>query len=67
MTVTDGVITAVSATPKAIHDISMKRQTAFAGEISSKIVGMKKSDLNLSAIGGSSLTTAAFNQFLQTF
>ncbi len=67
VTVADGVVTAASATPKAANDISKMRQAAFAGEISSKVVGMKKSDLNLAAVGGSSLTTAAFNAFIQTF
>lgn len=51
MTVTDGVITAASATPKATHEISNKRQTAFAGEIASKVVGKKISELSLSAVG----------------
>ncbi len=67
LTVTDGVITSVSATPKAKNEISTKLQTAFAEEISSKVVGMKISDLNLAAVGGASLTTGAFNKFLQTF
>lgn len=67
MTVTDGVITSITTTPKAVHDISKARQTAFAGEISAKVVGKKISELSLSAVGGSSLTTNAFNQFIQTF
>jgi hypothetical protein len=67
VSVLDGTITAVTATPKATNDISAKRQAAFAGEISSKVVGKKISELNLSAVGGSSLTTDAFTSFIKTF
>ncbi len=63
----DGTVTAVTVTPKATNDISNKRQTAFASEISSQIVGKKISELNLSAVGGSSLTTNAFSSFIKTF
>lgn len=63
----DGTVTAVTITPKATNDISNKRQTAFASEISSQVVGKKISELNLSAVGGSSLTTSAFNSFIKTF
>ncbi len=67
VTVTDGIITSASATPKADNEISLKRQTAFAAEVSSKVVGKKASDLNIDAIGGSSLTTAAFEKFVHSF
>ena len=67
VTVTDGVITAASATPKAVHDISKKRQEAFALEVSAKVVGMKAKDLDVDAIGGSSLTTGAFEMFVRSF
>lgn len=67
VTVTDGIITSASATPKADNEISLKRQTAFAAEVSSKVVGKKASDLNIDAIGGSSLTTAAFETFVRSF
>ena len=67
VTTTDGVINAVVVTPKSTHEISKKLQTAFAGEIGAKVVGKKISELSLSAVGGASLTTAAFNKFVQTF
>jgi uncharacterized protein with FMN-binding domain len=67
VTVTDGVITAASATPKAENEISKKLQTAFAGGVSAKVVGMKAKDLDVDAIGGASLTTAAFETFAHSF
>jgi hypothetical protein len=66
VTVTDGVITAASATPKSDNEISQKRQTAFAAEVSTKVVGKKAADLDVDVIGGSSLTTAAFEKFVQS-
>jgi hypothetical protein len=57
VTVTDGVITAASATPKADNEISKKLQTAFAAEVSTKVVGKKAADLDIDAIGGASLTS----------
>jgi hypothetical protein len=67
VTVTDGMITAASATAKSDNDISKQLQTAFAGEISAKAIGKKAKDLKLDAVGGASLTTAAFEQFVHSF
>lgn len=67
VTITDGVITAASAVPKAENDISLKRQEAFAAELSTKVVGMKSAEFDVDAVGGSSLTTAAFETFVRSF
>lgn len=67
VTVTDGIITSASATPKADNEISLRRQTAFAAEVNAKVVGKKAKNLNVDAIGGSSLTTAAFETFVHSF
>jgi hypothetical protein len=67
VTVTDGVITAASATPKSDNEVSKQRQTAFAAEVSAKVVGKKAKDLDVDVIGGSSLTTAAFETFAHSF
>lgn len=67
VTVTDGIITAASATPKSDHEISKKLQTAFAAEVGAKVVGMKAADLDVDAIGGASLTTGAFETFVRSF
>lgn len=67
VTVSDGLITAASATPKSDNEISIKMQTAFSTEVSSKVVGKKAADLKVDAIGGSSLTTTAFETFVHAF
>jgi uncharacterized protein with FMN-binding domain len=67
LTVTDGVITAASAIAKSENDISQKLQTAFAAEVAAKVVGKKAKDLDVDAIGGASLTTAAFEMFAHSF
>jgi uncharacterized protein with FMN-binding domain len=67
VTVTDGVITAASATAKSTNDISKQLQTAFAGEVGAKVIGKKAKDLDVDAIGGASLTTAAFETFVHSF
>lgn len=68
VTITDGIITAVTSTTKAPadHAISVKLQDAFAAEIAEKAIGKKAKDLDLEIIGGASLTTAAFEQFVQS-
>jgi hypothetical protein len=67
VTVTDGIVTAASATAKSDNDISKKLQTAFAGEVGMKVIGKKAKDLDVDAIGGASLTTAAFETFVHSF
>jgi hypothetical protein len=67
VTVTDGVITAASATSKSDNPISQKWQTGFAGQIASVAVGKKAKDLDLDAVGGASLTTGAFEIFARSF
>lgn len=67
LTVTDGLITAASANPKAKNEISIKLQTAFAADVASKVIGMKAKDLDIDAVGGASLTTGAFETFARSF
>jgi hypothetical protein len=67
VTVEAGVITAARATVKAENDKSQRYQTGFAADVSSKVVGKKIADLDLSAIGWASLTTGAFDQFVRSF
>lgn len=62
---TDGVITNASATALSENEISKKRQMAFAEGIPAVITGKKLSDLSaIDTVGGSSLTTMAFNEAL---
>lgn len=52
----------------AKNPTSVQRQTAFAAEFSSTLVGKKLSELEkVDRIGGSSLTTASFNKALSEF
>jgi hypothetical protein len=68
VTVESGVITAATATSKAENDISKKWQASFATNVSAKVVGKKVSDIgDMAAIGGASLTTGAFDQFVSSF
>ena len=67
VTVTDGIITAATSTPKTDKQGSLYNQTSFAKELSSKVVGKKAKDLKVDAIGGASLTTAAFETFVHSF
>lgn len=61
----EGIIVSASAEVLAIHDISKKRQEAFAGGLATALSGKKLSDLaSIDRVGGSSLTTGAFNQAL---
>lgn len=61
----NGVITDTKTTVMAEHEISKKRQQAFGDGLTAAVKGKKLSDLqNVDKVGGSSLTTAAFNQSL---
>jgi len=67
VTVTDGVITRAAAVGKAENEYSKNWQAKFIAELSGKVVGKKAKDLDVDAIGGASLTTAAFETFVRSF
>lgn len=63
----DGVITDATAEVLATHDVSKARQTAFAAEFAAAVKGKQLSELTaIDRVGGSSLTTKAFNDALAT-
>ncbi len=66
MVVTDGIITSLAVTPQSSNDMSGNYQQAFASKASTEIVGKKIKWLQLDAVGWASLTTAAFEKFVQT-
>lgn len=66
VTITDGIVTAATSRTLATEDASKYNQDLFAKELSSKVVGKKAKDLNVDAIGGASLTTAAFLDFVHS-
>lgn len=67
VTVADGVITAANARPLATDKSSLYNQGNFANAVASSVVGKKAKDLDVHAIGGASLTTAAFETFVHSF
>lgn len=61
----NGVVTGVTVDVLAVNGISKNRQTAFATDLPQAINGKKLMDLNaIDRVGGSSLTTGAFNAAL---
>jgi hypothetical protein len=61
----EGVIVATATEVLAAHEISKKRQESFASELTATLQGKKLSELTaIDRVGGSSLTTMAFNQAL---
>ncbi len=67
VTVTDGVITRAASRNLATTPASKYNQDNFAKDISTQVVGKKAKDLKVDAIGGASLTTLAFEQFVHSF
>ena len=66
VTITDGIITAVSSKTLATEQASKYNQDLFAKAVTASVVGKKAKDLNVDAIGGASLTTAAFLDFVHS-
>ncbi len=63
VTIKNGVITSASSTKKA-GGTSWYYQDSFASGLTQSVVGKKAAGLYLSAIGGASLTTGAFERFI---
>ncbi len=63
VTMKDGIIIAASSTTQA-RGTSAYYQDSFAQSVAKSVVGKKASTLSLSAIGGASLTTNAFTQYI---
>jgi hypothetical protein len=57
----DGTIAAVTVTPQADGGNSEQFQTQFAGGIADVVVGQKITELDVSTVSGSSLTSGGFN------
>ncbi len=64
ITLNNGVITKVSATPEATNPISLKLQTGFSEKVAEKVIGRAIKGLKVDTVSGASLTTTAFNEFL---
>lgn len=57
----DGTVTAVEVTPEASDSTSERYQSQFAGGIADEVVGKKITELDVSTVAGSSLTSGGFN------
>lgn len=64
--VENGVITSVSSKTLATSDGSKYNQDKFAEEVAEKVIGKSVKDFDVDVIGGASLTTAAFEKFVQS-
>ena len=64
LTIADDVVTDVTVTPLATDPTSKGFQTQFADGIADTIVGQDIDTLNVSRVGGSSLTSGGFNDAL---
>jgi hypothetical protein len=59
------VITAANAKPLATHPGSVKNQWNFAKDVEAKVIGKSLKNFDVDVIGWASLTTAAFEKFVQ--
>lgn len=66
VTVDNGVITSASAQYVSGDHEDQRYQSRFSQTIASAVVGKKLSDVSLDVVGGASLTTAAFQEFIQS-
>jgi hypothetical protein len=66
LTHTAGKIESIVVTPEAEHEFSKNWQAKFSEAASASLVGKDIKSLDLTAIGGASLTTGAFKQFVGT-
>ena len=65
VTLVDGVITAVTVTPRATDPTSLEYQTRFAQAVPALVVGRNIDEVNLSKVAGSSGTPDGFNAAIQ--
>ena len=66
ITVQSGVITSASSKTLATNDGSKFNQDKFAADIATKVVGKSVKDFPVDVIGGASLTTGSFNEFVKS-
>lgn len=64
VTVDGGIVTAASAQYISGDHEDQRYQSRFSNSIASAVVGKKLSDISLDVVGGASLTTEAFQEFI---
>ncbi|HEY0248861.1 MAG TPA: FMN-binding protein [Gryllotalpicola sp.] len=62
LTLKSGVVTKVTVTPKAENPTAQQYESMFSSGVSGKIVGKKITELNVTKISGSSLTSQGFDK-----
>ena len=65
LTLEGDVVTAVTVTPEATNPNSLQFQTQFADGIADVVMGQDIDTLDVSRVGGSSLTSGGFNDALE--
>jgi uncharacterized protein with FMN-binding domain len=65
ITLEDDIVTAVTVTPQATDGNAKQFQTRFADGIAAEVVGKDIDTLDVSRVGGSSLTSGGFNDALE--
>lgn len=63
----DGTIVAAASQTKGASPKTVRYQDAFSAGIAGAVVGQKISSLNVGAVAGASLTTAAFVKYVRSF
>lgn len=61
LTLKDGVVTALTVTPKAENPTAQQYESRFASGIDAQAVGKRITELNVSKVSGSSLTSKGFD------
>jgi hypothetical protein len=67
ITTENGIVTALSVTPKTDHPVSNNYQKVFATNAPAQVVGKSLKGLKVSTVSGASLTTWSFNEFVAGF
>jgi uncharacterized protein with FMN-binding domain len=62
LTLKGGMVTKVTVTPKAQNPTAQQYESMFSSGVAGKIVGKKITDLNVTKVSGSSLTSQGFDK-----
>lgn len=65
VTLTDGIITEAEVEPQAVNEVSKKMQNSFKDGFKELVIGKPISEVKLSKVSASSLTSGGFNEALQ--
>jgi uncharacterized protein with FMN-binding domain len=61
LTLRGGTVTALTVTPQAENPTASRYESAFASGVGPKVIGKKLSELNVTTVSGSSLTSQGFD------